>query len=150
MKTIILKAFFTILTLTCFLYSSISYSSELGKYALDFGPINDLNYVKIGKSSAFDTDEVTFESWIKPTGLPIGTDIYEGRSTIVWNGDGAIGNDPYIFYINKLGKLEAQVDFAKDGTNGIRKFIFGSTVLSLNIWHHVALVLSPGVTNVTL
>jgi hypothetical protein len=138
MKTIILRAFLTILTLTCFLYPSISYSSEPGNYALDFGPVNDLNYVKIGKSSVFDTDEVTFEAWIKPTGLPTGTYIFEGRSTVAWNGDDANGADPFIFYINEYGKLEAHSDFANGSS-----FIYGSTVLSLNSWHHVALVLSP-------
>jgi len=107
--------------------------------SLDFGEVEDFNYVIIGSNSVFDTDEITFEAWIKPTSLPTGTYIYEGRSTIVWNGDQSSGKDPYIFYINEFGKLEAHVDF--ESSSGL--FIYGSTVLTLDTWHHVALTISP-------
>lgn len=117
---------------------SVPGGSEAYKnYALDFGEVADFNYVIIGTNPVFDTDEITFEAWIKPTSLPTGTYIYEGRSTIVWNGDGAGGRDPYIFYINEFGKLESHTDFV-DGS----RFIYGSTILTLNTWHHVALTIS--------
>ena len=107
-------------------------------YALDFGEVSDFKYVLVGSNPVFDSDEVTVEAWIKPTSLPTGTYIFEGRSTIVWNGDWAPGRDPYIFYINEFGKLEAHADFE----NGCNRFICGSTVLTLNTWHHVALTIS--------
>lgn len=106
--------------------------------ALDFGEVSDLNYVLVGSNPVFDTDELTVEAWIKPTSLPTGTYIFEGRSTIAWNGDGAPGNDPYIFYINEFGQLEAHMDFE----GGCNRFICGGTVLALDTWHHVALTIS--------
>ena len=106
--------------------------------ALDFGEVGDFNYVLVGSSPVFDTDELTFEAWIKPTSLPIGTYIFEGRSTIAWNGDGSPGQDPYIFYINEFGKLEAHADFE----NGCSRFTYGCNVLTLGVWHHVALAIS--------
>jgi hypothetical protein len=107
-------------------------------YALDFGGLTDHKRIMVGKDSRFDTDEITVEAWIKPTSLPTGTYITGGRSTIIWNGDQSSGNDPYIFYINEYGALEAHVDF-DDGPPGI--FIIDDTPVSLNEWQHVALVI---------
>lgn len=114
--------------------------------ALDFGEVSDFNYVIIGSDPVFDTDEITVEAWIKPTSLPTGTHVFEGRSTIVWNGDGSSGKDPYIFYINEFGKLEAHVDFQ----NGDYLYIYGSADIALGVWHHVALTISPTKTQLFL
>jgi hypothetical protein len=114
--------------------------SHASNFALDFGGVSDFKYIMVGPDSRFDTDGMTIEAWIKPTGLPTGHYIYEGRSTIIWNGDYTGGNDPYIFYINEYGALEAYADFAN---GGFGEFITDTTPLSLDQWHHVALVIDP-------
>ena len=113
--------------------------AQVTNWALDFGEVEDYEFVEVGVDSRFDTDEITVEAWIKPTSLPQGHYIYEGRSTIIWNGNQAAGHDPYIFYINEYGCLEAHVDFVS-GPPGL--FIIDDTPVSLNEWHHVALVIT--------
>jgi hypothetical protein len=115
---------------------SVAYAQN---YALDFGGVSDFKFVMVGPDARFDTDGITIEAWIKPTSLPTGHYIYEGRSTIIWNGDYASGADPYIFYINEYGALEAYADFQGGGG----EFIIDTTPVSLNEWHHVALTIDP-------
>jgi hypothetical protein len=131
MKKVILTLFFWLIVLT---------PAHASNYALDFGEFEDFKFVEVGKDPRFDTDEITIEAWIKPTSLPTGHYIDGGRSTIIWNGDQSGGHDPYIFYINEYGALEAHVDFIS-GPPGI--FIIDDTPVSLHEWHHVALVISP-------
>ena len=122
-------------------FVSIAFSKAFAQdYALDFGEIDDFRFIMVGSDTRFDTDCVTVEAWIKPTSLPTGTYIYEGRSTIIWNGDQAAGRDPYIFYINEFGALEAHIDF-NDGGPGL--FIVDTTPVLLNEWQHVALTIDP-------
>jgi concanavalin A-like lectin/glucanase superfamily protein len=126
------------IVLMLFFYFFMLPFAQGSNFALDFGEVDEFKFVEIGGDSRFDTDEITVEAWIKPTSLPTGHYIYEGRSTIIWNGNQAGGHDPYIFYINEYGALEAHVDF----DNGEGVFITDTTPVSLNEWHHVALVIS--------
>jgi hypothetical protein len=121
--------------------SLIAFTSPVfaAKYALDFGTTKEYKFIEIGPDERFDTEEITFQAWIRPTALPTGHYIYEGRSTIAWNGDYASGHDPYIFYINEYGSLEAYSDFE----SGQSAFIIDDNPVSLNSWHHVALTIDP-------
>ena len=115
-------------------------------FALDFAEVDEWKFVEVGGDSRFDTDEITVAAWIKPTSLPTGQGINEGRSTIIWNGNQASAHDPYIFYINEYGALEAHVDF--DSGGGV--FITDTTPVSLNEWHYVALVIDESVLQLYL
>ncbi|MBU0743991.1 MAG: LamG domain-containing protein [Gammaproteobacteria bacterium] len=124
-----------ILVLICW---NITAAPVIDNYALNFGEVGDFKFVMVGPDSRFDTDAITVEAVIYPTSLPTGTYIYEGRSTIIWNGNYAAGHDPYIFYINEYGCLEAYADFQN---GGFGEFIIDDNPVKLNKWHHVALTI---------
>ncbi|MDD5738808.1 MAG: LamG domain-containing protein [Candidatus Pacebacteria bacterium] len=101
------------------------------------GEIRPGGAILIGTNPIFDTNEATIEAWINPKSYPTGIGEDEGR-TILWNGDGTGGHDPYWILLNTSGRLEARVDY----DSPYQQHIFvSSDPIELNTWHHFALVI---------
>jgi len=123
---------------TCLLPNVIN-ADSLSFYLIPWGDeIRPGGSVLIGKNAIFDADETTVEAWINPVSYATGVGIDEGR-TIIWNGDGTGGHDPYWILINSEGYLEARVDYESPYQHRV---ITSSDILELNVWHHFALVIS--------
>ncbi len=149
------KAFFIFLMLLCLHPALTTSANATHNNSLRFwlvldqplpGDIHPGGAVLIGTNAIFDPDETTVEAWFKPTSYATGTGEDEGR-TILWNGDGTAGHDPYWIYIDQYGYLVARVAYESPYQGQIIK---SANPVSLNVWHHFALVISLTETSLYL
>jgi hypothetical protein len=113
---------------------------------LGYGDPRPGGAVLIGTNPIFDSDETTVEAWFKPISYATGVGEDEGR-TIIWNGDGTGGHDPYWIYIDQYGYLVAHVSY--ESPYQVQKIKSANSV-DLNVWHHFALVISINETSLYL
>ncbi len=127
-----------------YLLPNIAKADSLNFYLIPWGDeIRPGGATLIGSNPLFDADEITIEAWFKPKSYPTGTGQDEGR-TIIWNGDGTGGHDPYWILLNPSGYLEARVDYNPP----YQQHIFtSSNPIELNTWHHFALVIATSSTD---
>ena len=140
MKRILICAF----TVFVFLSISDATANDEHSYSLSFWlrpwgeELRPGGAVLIGKHDIFDSEETTVEAWFKPISYATGMGQDQGR-TLIWNGDGTGGHDPYWIYINQYGHLVAHVDFHSPYQNRVIK---SDDPIELDEWHHFALVIS--------
>ena len=108
--------------------------------------IHPIGRVLIRTNPLFDSDETTVEGWFKPYSYPTGVFEDEYRS-IIWNGDGTGGHDPYWFYINIDGYFVVRVHYNDPYKE---EFLSSENPIGLNVWHHFALVVSANETKLCL
>jgi fibronectin type 3 domain-containing protein len=124
-------------------YSTVvSATPEAGAYGLDFG--SGSAYVTFGDPGKLDLPQFTIETWFKRTGNgtahTTGTDGIPNAIPLVTHGspesDGSNVDENWILAIDDANDVLA-ADFEDMATGGNHP-VYGTTVITNNVWHHAA------------
>ncbi len=122
--------------------AEVSAIPQAGAYGLDFGSGNA--YVTFGDPAKLDLSQFTIETWFKRTGTgtpnTTGTNGIPNAIPLVTHGapqaDGSNVDANWILAIDDTNDVLA-ADF-EDMATGANHPVYGTTIISNNVWHHAA------------